>query len=270
MSHNVLLIKLGGSIITNKDIPMSLRVDVLKRLVGEIARARQDLSQQKTAPLLVVGHGQGSFAHVPATQYKTIDGFINNESPMGMAIVQDSAAQLNRLVIKEFLEAGIPAVSLYASNCLVTAKRKPEAYFTEVFEQYLKHELFPVTCGDVIVDTKQGCTIWSTEEILSFFAQKFQKKGWKVNQIIHVVEVDGVYDLHHSIVPKITKKNWKEVKKAITATKGFDVTGGMGLKVEESLALAELGIVSKIISGLKEDNLYNALMGKLSIGTEIS
>ncbi|MEK7458337.1 MAG: isopentenyl phosphate kinase [Patescibacteria group bacterium] len=270
MKHSVLLIKLGGSIITNKDIPMSLRVDILKRLVNETARARQELAQQKTAPLLVVGHGQGSFAHVPATQYKTMNGFINNESPMGMAIVQDSAAQLNRLVIQEFLEAGIPAVSLYASNCLVTASRKPVAYFTEVFEQYLKHGLFPVTCGDVIVDTKQGCTIWSTEEILSFFAQKFQKKGWKVNQIIHVVEVDGVYDLQKHLIPNITKENWQEVKKAITATKGFDVTGGMGLKVEESLALAELGIASKIISGLKEDNLYNALIGKPSIGTEIS
>lgn len=249
---------------------MSLRLDVLKRLVGEIARARQELSLQKTAPLLVVGHGQGSFAHVPATQYKTMDGFINNESPMGMAIVQDSAAQLNRLVIREFLNAGIPAVSLYASNCLVTANRTPETYFTEVFEQYLKHELFPVTCGDVIVDTKQGCTIWSTEEILSFFAKQFQKKGWQVNKIIHVVEVDGVYDLQKHLIPKITKENWQEVKKGITATKGFDVTGGMGLKVEESLALAGLGIISKIISGLKENNLYNALIGKPSIGTEIS
>lgn len=268
--NSVLLIKLGGSVITNKDIPMSLRLDVLKRLVNEIARARQELCQQENGPLLVVGHGQGSFAHVPATQYKTMDGFINNESPMGMAIVQDSAAQLNRLVIREFLEAGIPAVSLYASNCLVTANRKPEAYFTEVFEQYLKRELFPVTCGDVIVDTKQGCTIWSTEEILSFFAQQFQKKGWEVNQIIHVVEVDGVYNLHKHLIPKITKENWQEVKNAITATKGFDVTGGMGLKVEESLALAKLGITSKIISGLKKDNLYNALIGKQSIGTEIS
>lgn len=249
---------------------MSLRRDILKRLVDEIGRARQEFSQQENGPLLVVGHGQGSFAHVPATKYKTIDGFINNESPMGMAIVQDSAAQLNRLVIREFLRAGIPAVSLYASNCLVTANRKPETYFTEVFEQYLKHAVFPVTCGDVIIDTKQGCTIWSTEEILSFFAKKFQKKGWQVNQIIHVVEVEGVYDLQKNLIPKITKENWQEVKSAITTTKGFDVTGGMGLKVEESLALAELGITSKIISGLKENNLYNALIGKSSIGTEIS
>jgi isopentenyl phosphate kinase len=58
--NSVLLIKLGGSIITNKDIPMSVREDVLKRLVAEIAQAREELKKQKQTPLIVVGHGQGS------------------------------------------------------------------------------------------------------------------------------------------------------------------------------------------------------------------
>ena len=85
---NVILIKLGGSVITNKDIPMSLRQNMLERLVKEIADARKKLHNT----LFVIGHGQGSYGHVPAVQYKTIEGFVNNESPMGMAIVQDSRA----------------------------------------------------------------------------------------------------------------------------------------------------------------------------------
>ncbi|MBI5151541.1 MAG: hypothetical protein HZA34_03115 [Candidatus Pacebacteria bacterium] len=269
MKSSVVLIKLGGSIITNKDIPLSLRSDVLKRLVQEIVDAKRTLSTKRHAPLFIVGHGQGSFAHAPAMKYQTMQGFVNNESRMGMAIVQDTAAQLNRLVIHEFLEAGIPAVSLCPSNSLVTDKRKATSYFSDVFEEYLRRGLFPITGGDVIVDKTQGCTIWSTEEVLAFFARIFVKHGWRVEQIIHVVEVDGVYDLKKQVVSVVTKKVWEELQHAVTTTKGFDVTGGMALKVRESLDLAKLGIHSRILSGLKENNLYNALTGQRWEGTEI-
>ena len=84
MLKNLILIKLGGSVITDKEIPMSLRKNILTRLVGEIARAKQENPDQ----LLIVGHGQGSFAHVPASKYQTMAGFINEESLLGMAIVK--------------------------------------------------------------------------------------------------------------------------------------------------------------------------------------
>jgi isopentenyl phosphate kinase len=265
MPKNVTLIKLGGSIITNKEIPMQVREDVLKRLIKEIAKARAEQPEM----LFIVGHGQGSFGHVPASKYKTINGFIDDESVYGMAIVQDSAAQLNRIVVHAFLEAGLPAVSLYASNSLVTKNRKSDSYFIDVFEEYISHGLFPITGGDVIVDRGQGCTIWSTEEVLAFFAAEFQKRNWNVQQIVHVTEVDGVYDADQKVIAEVTAENWPEVQKAIGGTKGFDVTGGMNLKITESLTLAKSGIASKILSGLKTNNLYNALSQKEWIGTTI-
>lgn len=265
MNKKVCLIKLGGSVITNKEIPMSLRHDVLSRLVSEIAttmKAQPDVTY-------VVGHGQGSFGHVPAEKYKTMNGFINAESRMGMAIVQDTAAQLNRLVVREFLEHDIPAVSLYPSNSLVTKNRAPDTFFTDVFEEYLKQGLFPVTGGDVLVDRGQGCTIWSTEEVLSFFAREFARRDWEVLRIVHVVEVDGVYDHDGRTVEEITTKSWKSLQTAMKSTKGFDVTGGMKLKVEESLALAKEGIPSMIVSGLRPGNLQQALLGGTGVGTRI-
>lgn len=266
MQQNVVLIKLGGAIITNKEMPMQLRPDVLNRLVKEIARARRDVPNT----LFVVGHGQGSFGHVPASKYKTMQGFINEDSRYGMAIVQDSAAQLNRLVVHAFLEAGIPAVSMYPSNSLVTKNRKADGFCVEVFEEYIKQGMFPITGGDVIVDREQGCTIWSTEEVLAFFAQQFVKNGWKVRKIIHVTEVDGFYDHEGKIIEHLTSTSWPELKSAVTSTKGFDVTGGMMTKIQESLQLADLGIESAIISGLKKDNLYNVLTDKDWTGTRIT
>lgn len=266
MQKSVVLIKLGGAIITNKEMPMQLRPDVLNRLVKEIAKARRD----RPDTLFVVGHGQGSFGHVPAGKYKTMQGFIHEDSRFGMAIVQDSAAQLNRLVVHAFLEEGIPAVSMYPSNSLVTKGRQVDSFCVEVFEEYIKQGMFPITGGDVIVDREQGCTIWSTEEVLAFFAQEFVKKGWNVGKIIHVTEVDGFYDLQGKIIDHLTAKTWPEFKSAVTSTKGFDVTGGMMTKIEESLNLVSQGIESNIISGLKKNNLYNVLTDGEWTGTRIT
>lgn len=258
------LIKLGGSIITNKEVPMMVREDVLTRLVREIARAKSESSEQ-----MIVGHGQGSFAHSPALRYKTMNGFINKESPIGMAITQDSAAQLNRIVVKEFLSEQLPAVSFLFSNSMVTKKQHALHWSGDVLDQYLEKGLLPITGGDVLVDEEQGCTIWSTEKVLSYLAEYYQNNNHSVKKVIHVTEVEGVLDSQGKVISKITRKNQNEVKKHINGTKGFDVTGGMWHKIEESLQLADKGISSVILSGMQKNNLYNCLVGKDFTGTVI-
>jgi isopentenyl phosphate kinase len=268
MKKKITLIKLGGSIITNKDIPMSLRSHVLSRLVAEIAKVKKELEAK--GELLIVGHGQGSFAHVPAVKYQTMNGFINDESVLGMAIVQDSAAQLNRKVVYEFLRHDIPAVSFYASNTILTKSRAAQEHCFASLYHYLDNGLLPITCGDVLADQQQGCTIWSTEEILAFMSTDLKKKGYEVNRVIHVTEVEGFLNHAGEIVEQINQKNWETLKSALNSTKGFDVTGGMALKVDESLALAKQKVKSYIVSGLKKGNLKQVLLGEEFVGTEIA
>lgn len=266
MKQNITLIKLGGSIITNKEVPMMVRENVLKRLVREIVRA-----QKKTGELFIIGHGQGSFAHAPALRYKTMDGFINAESVIGMAITQDSAAQLNRIVVKEFLAAGVPAVSFNFSNTLVTNNTEAEHWCALVLEEYLSKGLLPITCGDVIADSAKGCTIWSTEKVLGYLAQYFAaSKKYRVKRVIHVAEVAGVLDGAGKVVPEITASNLEAVRQLITSTKGFDVTGGMAHKLEESIKLAVGGVKTGIVTGLKKDILYKSLVSEEIQGTQIS
>ncbi|HYD34907.1 MAG TPA: isopentenyl phosphate kinase [Vitreimonas sp.] len=258
------LIKLGGSIITNKEVPMTVREDVLTRLVREIAKA-----QKETGDVYIVGHGQGSFAHAPAMRYQTMDGFIKSDSRIGMAITQDSAAQLNRIVVKHFLNEQLPAVSFMFSNSMVLHKREAKHWCSQVLDQYLQKGLFPITGGDVIVDEDQGCTIWSTEQVLAYLAETLPEKGYQVARVIHVAEVPGVLDAEQKVVPTVCRDNQTEVKKLINGTKGFDVTGGMWHKIEESLDLADQGIASVILSGMEKNCLYNCLVGKDFLGTLI-
>ena len=126
-----------------------------------------------------------------------------------------------------------------------------------------------MTCGDVIVDTQIGCTIWSTEKVFSHIAQHITLP-YQVKNIIHFTEIAGVLDSVGAIISSIAEENKKEVQAAIFTTKGFDVTGGMWHKIEESLLLAQDGITTKIISGLKKGNLFNCLTDREWIGTTIT
>jgi isopentenyl phosphate kinase len=259
-------IKLGGSVITDKDVEGKIRGEQLSSLVKQIKQAMTEVPEKQ----LIVGHGSGSFGHVPAAKFETIKGFINEESILGAAIVQHAAAKLNREVVAEFIKNDIPAVTFAPSNTLIVEDHLAKQNFFQLLEKYLEKGLFPVTYGDVVVDLKQGWTVWSTEEVLGSLVAMFLQKGQGVNSVVHVTEVAGFLNKQNETVPEITAKNWPELKKHLGKTKGVDVTGGMALKIEESLKLAANGVQSVILSGLSEDNLYNYLVGKQWIGTKIT
>ena len=111
MSELVLL-KLGGSVITDKNNPFTARGDVIRRLGREIRGAldeRPDLQ-------LILGHGSGSFGHVVAQKYRTREGAVHEDSWRGYAETAAAAARLNRLVTDLLLEEGVPVVSYQPST----------------------------------------------------------------------------------------------------------------------------------------------------------
>src|SRR5512136_626059 len=110
MSELVFL-KLGGSIITDKNRPFTARPDVIRRLGREIKQALD----VRPAVRLVVGHGSGSFGHVVGQKYRTREGVVNAESWRGFAETAAAAARLNRLVSDLLLEEGVPVVSFQPS-----------------------------------------------------------------------------------------------------------------------------------------------------------
>ena len=263
MTSSVVLIKLGGSLITNKSKPFSERRDVIVDLVGQVKDAWKEGEK-----LIVVGHGGGSYPHVPAEKYRTIEGKVNGQSVYGAAMVEDAAAQLNRIVVGEFLKQKLPAVSLNPSSCLTLENREVKAYFSDSLRSMLDLKMIPVIYGDTVFDSRQGFTIWSTEQLLGLLAEKLLNSEFAVEKIIHCGETDG-FLVDGEVLSEITKKNFKEVKKSVHATEGFDVTGGMLHKIEEALATAEKGVDSYIVGGNHGGNLYRAIVGGDFIGTKI-
>ncbi|HBA91193.1 MAG TPA: hypothetical protein DCZ08_05345, partial [Anaerolineaceae bacterium] len=66
----ITFLKLGGSLITDKSTPRKADMDVIRRLAAEIRTAQKELPQLR----LLLGHGSGSFGHVPAREYNTRNG----------------------------------------------------------------------------------------------------------------------------------------------------------------------------------------------------
>ncbi len=256
------LVKLGGSLLTDKKKKEALKKKRLQRLCREIHSG-------KKKEQLIVGHGGGSFPHYPAHKYKVKGGIKNKNSLKGFALTSDAAARLNRIVVRELLKAGENAVSVQPSAWLIARNEKIHTSFLEQFMLYLKKGFLPVPYGDAVLDSRLGVTIASTEKVLGELALKLNGK-----RLIVVTDTEGVFTADPAsgkkaeFVPEITDKNYKELRERLKGARGTDVTGGMLHKVEELHGLAKQGIRCQIISGKKKNNLKKALLGK-KIGTII-
>lgn len=259
----IIFIKIGGSLITDKTQAFSIKERALEIIAREV-KAAANFGKQ-----LIIGHGAGSFAHVPAKKYRTHQGIINDESYRGIAEVADVAAQLNRIVIKKLLAKDVNAVSVSPLSTMLAENHQLAEISTASIEELLKLELLPVLYGDQIIDRQIGCTIFSTEKVLGYLALALKNKGYQIERIIHCGQTNGVYDEQGKTIPMINSANFADYEKVLGASSGVDVTGGMLHKVKETLNLAQQGIPGLIIDGIEKGSLSEAISGQEVLGTKI-
>lgn len=266
------LVKLGGSCITDKTKQNTARPRVIRDLLAQIAAARALWQAASSGEQLILAHGQGSFAHFPAKHYEITKGFTRPDSKYGLAVVLAAVADLNHQIIEAGLKLQLPVVPWFVAQSVVTHQRVAATAWFEVLRGYLAADLLPVTTGDMVLDTAQGCAVWSGEQVLNYLAETLTQQGEQIAKVIQVGEVAGVLDGSGAVIPVITPGSWRLHQTVVTSqTRGTDVTGGMLKKVEESLALLEkTGIETWIIDGFAPQNLLNALTGKPWMGTRIA
>lgn len=263
-----LLIKFGGSLITDKTVEKSYHAEVIEQLATSIRTIRKADPERA----IIIGHGQGSFAHYPAKKYRLNEGLVSPESTYGLALTLDVVAQLNRIIVASLLSHELPAASLSPSQVFTTTDGIITSAFTDTFLGLIERGVIPVLTGDVLLDKPKGCSIWSADAALPYFARLLTKNGWQVEKIVHVTKTPGVYkDINHpelGTFDVITPKSFAEITSGIEGSHGVDVTGGMLEKVRESVALAVDGIDSVIINN--DDNaLERVVIKHQNMGTGI-
>ena len=257
------LVKLGGSLITDKTQPLTPRYETLARLAGEVCASGLHGS-------LLVGHGSGSFGHVTAALHEIHRGARTAEQVAGVAATQAHAHRLHRLVVEALWKAGCRPFSVPPSASLMAVAGRPGPIEARPVATALELGLLPVTLGDVVMDSEWGASICSTEAAFEALVEALGELGWHVDRILWMGVTDGIYNRSGRTVPEIDSGNVEAVVAGLEGAAGEDVTGGMRLRLETAWRLAGKGIESRILNGLEPGVLSAALGGSEGSGTRVA
>lgn len=264
MKQELVFLKLGGSVITDKDQVNTADLARIERFAAEIARARVD---QPNLTILV-GHGSGSFGHHAASQYHTREGVHSPVDWQGFSVVGERARALNQTLIQLFVNAHLPVVSFSPCSMVLADNRAIIRWDLSGIQLALQQNLIPVIYGDVIFDQSLGGTILSTEDLFTHLAPILRPSRIALAGFEEGVWQD--FPARLNLVKNITPGNQSEIDPIIGSSKSLDVTGGMRSKVGAMLALVEKGHTAEvqIFSGIEPGSVYQVLMGS-HLGTVI-
>lgn len=260
----LVLVKLGGSLITDKRGEAKLRPGRLRRIAAELAAALE-----QGGPPVLLGHGSGSFGHVAAQRH----GFADQMGPptaADIAAVQAAAARLHAEVLDALRRAGIPAFSQAPSSFLVANGGRPTSVATAPLRQALAAGLVPVTYGDVVTDRERGASICSTETVLLALARRLARTPHAARRAYWFGDTDGLFDERGATVACVEPGDLRRRLRATGGSGATDVTGGMHHRLATAGKLARLGVESWILDGTPPGAVAEALGGDPRGGTRVA
>ena len=242
----MILIKLGGSIITNKQKPLSPRRKTIDKILKEIGKIKE--------PVIIV-HGGGSYGHYWSVKYD-MHTKPAKTSPKGVAIVKNSMVTLNKIILDSAVKNRINSYCLPPTDFMSGNKAIKSKILT--INDISKSGLTPITFGDALWFGQKKSYILSGDVIMTTIG-----KILKPRLSLFVLDVDGVYsDLKTKKLIHDFKKEKPEIK-----NNKMDVTGGMTRKITEANNMAKAGLKIFFVNGNKPKRITDAVSGKRFEGT---
>jgi len=249
------ILKIGGSVITDKGKELEVQMQAINRLAEEIRAAN--------VQNLIIVHGGGSFGHPLAQRYAITEGFKEETQRIGFSETHHVMTVLNGLLMDALIWRNVPAVSITPSSCIITKNGRIQCFEDAPLKMLLKIGCLPVLYGDAVLDIKLGFTILSGDQLLSVLATRFNAE-----HVIIGVDVDGLYDADPKVkktakmFKHLTLEELKKLQSKLGKSTACDVTGGMFGKIAELLPAIEQGIPVTIVNAAKPNYIYKALKGK--------
>lgn len=215
------IVKLGGSVITEKDDPETVDDDRL----ADIADAVAGVPEEE----LVLVHGAGSFGHHHANAHgvSTTRGTHDAGAIRG---IHGSMKRLNDAVLDALAERGVPAVPVHPFSAGYRDRQGELAFPVEQAATMLQEGLVPVLHGDVVSHAGNGATILSGDELVVVLAE-----GLDADRVGLCSTVPGVLDDAGNVIDRV--ETYAEVADVLGGSGSTDVTGGMAAKVRTLLGL---------------------------------
>ncbi|WP_336025151.1 isopentenyl phosphate kinase [Halobellus salinisoli] len=240
------VLKLGGSVVTDKETPETVDDDALDRVVDSVADA--DVSR------LVLVHGAGSFGHHHADKHGVTPAEGSRDAA-GIWAIHDSMRRLNDGIVGRLQDAGVAALPVHPLSAGARDADSTLSLPVDSTATMLSEGFVPVLHGDVIAQSGAGATIISGDELVAHFARALD-----ADRVGLCSTVPGVYDESGEVLSRITR--FRDVAEALGGADSTDVTGGMAAKIR---ALLDLGAPASVFG---PDDLDGFLAGR-SVGTVV-
>jgi len=255
----MILVKLGGSVITDKTRLRSFRRSTTERLASELNRSRD---------VLALVHGAGSFGHIEAKRHRLHLGLRSEAQLRHVASVQRDVRELNLKVIEALIDSGIRAVSVPPAASASFRNGEVSSFTKATFARMIDIGLTPVTFGDVVPDAETGFSICSGDLMMVALARAFRP-----SLVVFCADVDGVFetdpkrDRRAQLIPELGRAQLKGLRRSVA--RSADVTGSIYGKLERMLAIARYCEKCMIVNGNVPERLEGAIAGRDVLSTVV-
>ena len=250
--QNLALVKLGGSVVTFKDKPLTANTEAINRISNAL--------RLLDVPLIMI-HGGGSFGHYWSVKYD-MHTKASRYDAHGVSIVHESMIALNQVIVNSMMRSGLNPYGLPPS--VFTSGQRPLPARIRQLLAMAGSKVTPVTFGDVVYVDRAKYSILSGDSLMTILA-----KVLRPSRVIFATNVDGIYsDLESkSLIPRLDVAGGRTVK--VSTNSVADVTGGMKRKITEAFKIASIGMDVMVVNGLHPERIVEAAKGRPTIGSMV-
>ncbi|WP_367175994.1 isopentenyl phosphate kinase [Haloarcula rubripromontorii] len=222
------VLKLGGSVITDKDEPETVDRAALSAAVSAVA-------ESPVGDDIVVVHGGGSFGHHHAAEHG-VSTTAGTHDVDGVRAIHGAMCRLNAAVVDALADAGVPAVPVHPFSAATRDADGDLSLPTRQVETLLDEGFVPVLHGDLVAHAGAGATVLSGDELVVKLAPAVD-----ADRVGVCSTVSGVLDDDGTVIDRI--ETFEAVAAALGESEATDVSGGMAGKVRALLSLSAPALV---------------------------
>ena len=222
----MILLKMGGSVITDKSRPLAASRDKIAAMAKAVARIKE--------PVIIV-HGGGSFGHYWSVKYD-MHSAVGEYDTEGVSEVKNSMVQLDMIILEELRKSKVKPYVIAPSGFMSDTTTSPvKSRIMSVKHIAETSDMTPVTYGDALHCKKRDGGTWtyilSGDRIMSHMARILSPR-----LCIFALGEDGLYenmetkkiikriepDMLHGITRRVDKKACSRCTNSSSRTQGRD------------------------------------------------
>ena len=249
-----IVIKLGGSVVTDKNVPFKVNDDLIESVSKEIFEAnRRDI---------VLIHGGGSVGHYVAKKI----GFspTSPSKPESLSYLLLEMDKLTAKILSHLVENGNPSLSLPTHSIATIRADGSMDLDVDAISISLASGFMPLLKGDLVLSENGSHRIVSGDTLTARIGRVLSAE-----RLIMCIDQDGVIGTDGKLVEELSLSRPYEDLIWVEDSARTDVTGGMKMKLDSLKEVAQAGIPIYFLCPSRRGRLLNAISGKPFRGTRI-